>query len=47
MLLWALWLSFAVLKWLRWLWFIPRGDRPVYCSSCYNKVRATAPKPIL
>jgi len=20
--------------------FVPRGDRPVYCSSCYNKVRA-------
>lgn len=19
--------------------FVPRGDRPVYCSSCYNKVR--------
>ena len=19
--------------------FMPRGDRPVYCSSCYNKVR--------
>ena len=25
--------------------FIPRGDRPVYCSSCYNKVRAAAPRP--
>jgi CxxC-x17-CxxC domain-containing protein len=25
--------------------FIPRGDRPVYCSSCYNKVRgATTPR---
>jgi CxxC-x17-CxxC domain-containing protein len=22
--------------------FIPRGDRPVYCSSCYNKVRGVA-----
>jgi CxxC-x17-CxxC domain-containing protein len=20
--------------------FVPRGDRPVYCSSCYNKIRA-------
>ena len=20
--------------------FIPRGDRPVYCSSCYTKIRA-------
>ena len=19
--------------------FIPRGDRPVYCSACFNKVR--------
>jgi CxxC-x17-CxxC domain-containing protein len=19
--------------------FVPRGDRPVYCSSCYNKIR--------
>jgi len=24
--------------------FIPRGDRPVYCSSCYNKVRGGATK---
>ena len=23
--------------------FIPRGDRPVYCSSCYNKVRGRRP----
>jgi CxxC-x17-CxxC domain-containing protein len=22
--------------------FIPRGDRPVYCSSCYNKIRGVA-----
>lgn len=21
--------------------FVPRGDRPVYCSSCYNKIRGT------
>lgn len=21
--------------------FVPRGDRPVYCSACYNKIRAT------
>ena len=20
--------------------FVPRGDRPVYCSACYNEVRA-------
>lgn len=20
--------------------FVPRGDRPVYCSSCYEKVRS-------
>ena len=20
--------------------FVPRGDRPVYCSACYNKIRA-------
>lgn len=20
--------------------FLPRGDRPVYCSACYNKIRA-------
>jgi CxxC-x17-CxxC domain-containing protein len=20
--------------------FVPRGDRPVYCSNCYNKIRA-------
>jgi len=20
--------------------FVPRGDRPVYCSSCYTKIRA-------
>jgi CxxC-x17-CxxC domain-containing protein len=19
--------------------FVPRGERPVYCSSCYNKVK--------
>jgi CxxC-x17-CxxC domain-containing protein len=19
--------------------FVPRGDRPVYCSACYNKIR--------
>ena len=24
--------------------FIPRGDRPVYCSSCYNKVRGATPR---
>ena len=23
--------------------FSPRTDRPVYCSSCYDKVRAAAP----
>jgi CxxC-x17-CxxC domain-containing protein len=23
--------------------FKPRGDRPVYCSSCYNKQRAAQP----
>jgi CxxC-x17-CxxC domain-containing protein len=23
--------------------FVPRGDRPVYCSSCYNKIRAAGP----
>ncbi len=23
--------------------FKPRGDRPVFCSSCYNKQRAEAP----
>jgi len=22
--------------------FQPRGDRPVYCSSCYNKIKGTA-----
>lgn len=22
--------------------FVPRGDRPVYCSSCYTKVRNRA-----
>ena len=22
--------------------FLPRGDRPVYCSACYNKIRAQA-----
>lgn len=21
--------------------FLPRGDRPVYCSACYSKIRAT------
>ena len=21
--------------------FVPRGDRPVYCSSCYQEVRGT------
>ncbi len=20
--------------------FVPRGDRPVYCSSCYNKIKS-------
>jgi CxxC-x17-CxxC domain-containing protein len=25
--------------------FAPRNDRPVYCSSCFDKVRATAPEP--
>ena len=19
--------------------FLPRGDKPVYCSECYNKIR--------
>jgi CxxC-x17-CxxC domain-containing protein len=23
--------------------FAPRNDRPVYCSSCFDKVRAAAP----
>ena len=23
--------------------FAPRNDRPVYCSSCFDKVRGTAP----
>ncbi len=23
--------------------FIPRGDRPVYCSACYSKVKTAAP----
>ena len=23
--------------------FLPRQDRPVYCSTCYDRVRATAP----
>jgi len=22
--------------------FLPRGDRPVYCSSCFDRVRAEA-----
>jgi hypothetical protein len=22
--------------------FLPRGDRPVYCSNCYSKVRGPA-----
>ena len=22
--------------------FVPRGDRPVYCSSCFDKARAAA-----
>jgi CxxC-x17-CxxC domain-containing protein len=22
--------------------FQPRGDRPVYCSNCYNKIKGTA-----
>ncbi|OGO51338.1 MAG: hypothetical protein A2148_10560 [Chloroflexi bacterium RBG_16_68_14] len=25
--------------------FQPRGDRPVYCSSCYNKLKGTAASP--
>jgi CxxC-x17-CxxC domain-containing protein len=24
--------------------FMPRGDRPVYCSTCYNKQKAAAPR---
>lgn len=24
--------------------FVPRGDRPVYCSACYNKIRAGDPR---
>jgi CxxC-x17-CxxC domain-containing protein len=24
--------------------FVPRGDRPVYCSNCYNKMRAQQPE---
>jgi CxxC-x17-CxxC domain-containing protein len=23
--------------------FVPRGDRPVYCSACYSKVKGPAP----
>jgi CxxC-x17-CxxC domain-containing protein len=23
--------------------FVPRGDRPVYCSACYSKIRAAKP----
>jgi CxxC-x17-CxxC domain-containing protein len=23
--------------------FLPRGDRPVYCSACYSKLRAADP----
>jgi hypothetical protein len=22
--------------------FLPRGDRPVYCSNCYTKIRAAS-----
>jgi CxxC-x17-CxxC domain-containing protein len=22
--------------------FLPRGDRPVYCSNCYNKIKGAA-----
>jgi hypothetical protein len=22
--------------------FQPRGDRPVYCSNCYNKIKGAA-----
>jgi CxxC-x17-CxxC domain-containing protein len=25
--------------------FVPRGDRPVYCSACYNKLRAQTKAP--
>jgi CxxC-x17-CxxC domain-containing protein len=25
--------------------FVPRGDRPVYCSACYNKLRADTKAP--
>lgn len=25
--------------------FVPRGDRPVYCSACYNKIRAETKAP--
>jgi CxxC-x17-CxxC domain-containing protein len=24
--------------------FVPRGDRPVYCSECYSGIRATEPE---
>jgi len=27
--------------------FVPRGDRPVYCSACYNKLRAQTKAPEL
>ena len=26
--------------------FVPRGDRPVFCSSCFAQARATSPEPI-
>ena len=24
--------------------FVPRGDRPVYCSNCYDRVRTSRPR---
>lgn len=24
--------------------FVPRGDRPVYCSSCFEQVRGASPR---
>jgi CxxC-x17-CxxC domain-containing protein len=24
--------------------FVPRGERPVYCSNCYNKIKPPAPR---
>ncbi|MCC7105329.1 MAG: zinc-ribbon domain containing protein [Chloroflexi bacterium] len=24
--------------------FLPRGDRPVYCSNCYDRVRTSRPR---